>query len=64
VVGDTLYGAPAKIEGLPPLGRYFLHAHRIRFRLPATGEEITVVSPLPPELEECLAELRTGASEG
>jgi 23S rRNA pseudouridine1911/1915/1917 synthase len=64
VVGDTLYGAPAKIEGLPPLGRYFLHAHRIRFRLPATGEEITVVSPLPPELEEWLAELRTGASEG
>jgi 23S rRNA pseudouridine1911/1915/1917 synthase len=52
VAGDTLYGAPAKIEGRPPLGRYFLHAHRIRFRRPATGEEIAVVSPLPRELEE------------
>lgn len=52
VVGDTLYGAPAKIEGLPPLCRYFLHAHRIRFHLPSTGEEVTVVSPLPGDLEE------------
>ena len=51
VVGDTLYGAPAKIEGRPPLGRYFLHAHRIRFRQPSTGEELIVVSPLPAELE-------------
>src|SRR5208282_4424349 len=23
VVGDTLYGAPAKIPDMPPLGRYF-----------------------------------------
>jgi len=52
VVGDTLYGAPAKIEGCPPLGRYFLHAHRIRFHQPSTGEEIAVVSPLASELEE------------
>jgi 23S rRNA pseudouridine1911/1915/1917 synthase len=48
VVGDTLYGA-GKQDGL---GRYFLHAHRIRFRQPASGEEVTVVSPLPGELEE------------
>ena len=54
VVGDTLYGAPANVEGLPPLGRYFLHAHRIRFHAPATGEEVTVESPLPRELEEWL----------
>ncbi|MGA2269211.1 MAG: RluA family pseudouridine synthase [Bryobacteraceae bacterium] len=51
VAGDTLYGAPAKIEGRPPLNRYFLHAHRIRFHQPSTGEEIAVESPLPPELE-------------
>jgi 23S rRNA pseudouridine1911/1915/1917 synthase len=55
VVGDTLYGAPARVEGKPPLGRYFLHAHRIRFRLPSSGEEIEVVSPLPRELEEWMA---------
>jgi 23S rRNA pseudouridine1911/1915/1917 synthase len=52
VVGDTLYGAPAKIPGRPPLGRYFLHAHRIRFARPATGEEVEVVAPLARELEE------------
>ena len=51
VVGDTLYGAPARIEGRPPLGRYFLHAHRIRFHQPTTGAEIVLTSPLPPDLE-------------
>ncbi len=45
VVGDRLYGAPES-----ELGRYFLHAHSIRFALPATGEPITVVSPLPADL--------------
>jgi 23S rRNA pseudouridine1911/1915/1917 synthase len=50
VVGDRLYGAPAQVAGMPSLGRYFLHAHRIRFRRPADGEEITIVSPLPAEL--------------
>ncbi|SPE39217.1 Uncharacterized RNA pseudouridine synthase YlyB [Candidatus Sulfopaludibacter sp. SbA3] len=51
VVGDTLYGAPARIEGRPPLGRYFLHAHRIRFQHPSTGAEIVLTSPLPADLE-------------
>jgi 23S rRNA pseudouridine1911/1915/1917 synthase len=52
VVGDTLYGAPAKIEEQPLLGRFFLHAHRIRFEQPSTREEVTVVSPLARELEQ------------
>ena len=51
VAGDSLYGAPGKVEGRPPLGRFFLHAHRIRFRQPSTGEEVTVVAPLPEGLE-------------
>ena len=51
VAGDTLYGAPSKVEGMPPLGRYFLHAHRIRFAQPSTGEPVTVESPLAPELQ-------------
>jgi 23S rRNA pseudouridine1911/1915/1917 synthase len=50
VVGDTLYGA----AGNSGLGRYFLHAHRIRFRRPSDGEVVEVVSPLAPELEEFL----------
>jgi 23S rRNA pseudouridine1911/1915/1917 synthase len=50
VAGDKLYGAPAVIAGMAPLGRFFLHAHRIGFRQPTTGEELAVVSPLPAEL--------------
>ena len=52
VVGDTLYGASAQ----PLLGRFFLHAHRIRFRLPS-GPEIAIESPLAPELEAWLKTL-------
>jgi 23S rRNA pseudouridine1911/1915/1917 synthase len=52
IAGDTVYGAPARTPGMPSLGRYFLHAHRIRFRQPSTGAEIVVESPLPGELEE------------
>ena len=57
VVGDRLYGAPAQVEGMPPLGRYFLHAHRIRFHRPAGGEEVSLESPLPPELGEWMGKL-------
>jgi 23S rRNA pseudouridine1911/1915/1917 synthase len=57
VVGDTLYGAPETVEGMPPLGRYFLHAHRIRFHLPASGQEISVVSPLAQELQVWMDQL-------
>ncbi len=57
VAGDRLYGAPGQTPGRPPLGRYFLHAHRIRFRHPVTGAEMVVESPLPAELEEWMAGL-------
>jgi len=50
VVGDRLYGAPAKVAGQPALPRFFLHAHRIRFQQPSTGEPVTIESPLPPDL--------------
>jgi 23S rRNA pseudouridine1911/1915/1917 synthase len=45
VVGDKLYGAAAS-----PLGRYFLHAHRIGFTSPSSGERVAIAAPLPPEL--------------
>jgi 23S rRNA pseudouridine1911/1915/1917 synthase len=57
IAGDTVYGAPGKVAGRPPLGRYFLHAHRIRFHQPSTGREITIESPLPAELESWMAGL-------
>jgi 23S rRNA pseudouridine1911/1915/1917 synthase len=50
VAGDRLYGAP-------PAERVFLHAHRIRFLSPATGEFVTVEAPLPAELARWLAAL-------
>ncbi len=49
VVGDKLYGAPAA-----ELNRFFLHAYRITFSSPATGEKITVTAPLPAGLAEYL----------
>ena len=54
VVGDRLYGAPPETQ----LGRFFLHAHRLRFRSPSTDEYITVESPLPSELQSYLDSLR------
>jgi 23S rRNA pseudouridine1911/1915/1917 synthase len=59
VVGDSLYGAPKLIPGYPPLNRFFLHAHRLRFKSPSTGEWIAVESPLAPDLEEYLALVRS-----
>lgn len=52
VAGDRLYGAKAS-----PWNRYFLHAHRLAFVSPATNERITVISPLPSDLEAWLQSL-------
>jgi 23S rRNA pseudouridine1911/1915/1917 synthase len=58
VVGDTLYGAAAylKVGGfdMPPLGRNFLHAAKIIFSHPRTGERMELRAPLPVELREFL----------
>lgn len=52
VAGDRLYGAKPS-----PWNRYFLHAHRLGFRSPATGGNVVVESPLPPDLLEWKASL-------
>jgi len=57
VVGDPAYGAPRRVEGMPPLERYFLHAHRIGFAHPVTGQWVVIESPLPAELRAWLEEL-------
>ncbi len=54
VAGDPVYGV-ADVLGLE---RQFLHAHRLRFAHPFTGEEIDVVSPLPADLAEALERAR------
>lgn len=58
VVGDPTYGAPRQIPGMPSLGRYFLHAWKICFRQPSSGQWVTVESPLPAELDQWLQQLR------
>ena len=67
VVGDTLYGAErrervGKTE-LPELGRNFLHAARLVFAHPRTGETLDVRAPLPEALREYLRQLVAAAGE-
>lgn len=52
VAGDRLYGAAEA-----GMGRFFLHAHRIRFQSPSSNALLTVEAPLAPELEAWLAGL-------
>lgn len=58
VVGDRLYGAPAEVPGMPAPQRYFLHAHRIAFAQPTTGEPIAVESSLTADIEDWMRLLR------
>jgi 23S rRNA pseudouridine1911/1915/1917 synthase len=53
VLGDAVYGAPD-----PVLGRQFLHATRLAFTHPFTGERVEVDSPLPADLAGYLEALR------
>lgn len=54
VAGDPLYGRAGDLG----LERQFLHATRLAFPHPMSGEPIDVVSPLPAELAAALAEAR------
>ena len=56
VVGDTVYGLRKQRV---KLGRTFLHAARLSFDHPATGERLTFETPLPPELSSLLDRLRS-----
>ncbi|MFQ5948429.1 MAG: RluA family pseudouridine synthase, partial [Acidimicrobiia bacterium] len=54
VVADPVYGR----KGAEPSGpRVWLHATRLSFAHPITGDELTVESPLPDDLAESLREL-------
>ena len=61
VIGDALYGAPRieTVHGtqLPELGRNFLHAARIRFAHPITGEPLDVRAPLAAALKTYIYDL-------
>jgi 23S rRNA pseudouridine1911/1915/1917 synthase len=71
VVGDTLYGASsaltpaAEFARLPRLvlPRNFLHAAELEFAHPASGERITLVSNLPADLKDFMAQLAPPPAE-
>ncbi|HVY78769.1 MAG TPA: RluA family pseudouridine synthase [Solirubrobacterales bacterium] len=54
LVGDTTYGGEEKYG----LARQFLHAHRLSFAHPVSGERLSFSSPLPADLEAALAAAR------
>ena len=59
VVGDTTYGRP--VEGL---SRQFLHAHRLAFVHPASGETIRFTAELPNDLRSYLDLLMPATARG
>ncbi|MEE8375631.1 MAG: RluA family pseudouridine synthase [Acidimicrobiia bacterium] len=54
VIGDKIYGAKTPKVISP---RIFLHASRVEFGHPTTGERVSVDSPLPPDLRAVLDSL-------
>jgi 23S rRNA pseudouridine1911/1915/1917 synthase len=67
VVGDTLYGADAQLHVghtfLPAIDRNFLHAAKVIFTQPRSGESITLTAPLPQELRDYLHVLATASGD-
>jgi 23S rRNA pseudouridine1911/1915/1917 synthase len=57
LAGDPVYG---QRRALPGLSRQFLHATRLRIRLPADGEQHEFTSPLPADLAAVLREMEMG----
>ena len=52
VAGDPMYGMKS-----PHLSRQFLHACRLGFKLPSTGEYVEFTSELPPDLAKALKDI-------
>jgi len=55
VVGDRVYGVRS-----PYVKRQFVHAYRLGFRLPVSGEYREFTCELPPDLKQALASLSGG----
>jgi 23S rRNA pseudouridine1911/1915/1917 synthase len=56
VAGDPVYGRPGELG----LERQFLHAARLAFPHPFTGDRVDAESPLPADLSAALDRARTG----
>jgi len=57
-IGHPVFGDPIYGKGSALLERQFLHAHRLGFKLPSTGEYVEFSSDLPPDLEKVLKLIR------
>ena len=69
LLGDPLYGKKGGLqdsvsrEGSRRLNRQALHACRLGFIHPQTGERVDFVSPLPPDMQGILDWLRSRETE-
>ena len=62
IVGDALYGGvhrrvPHPLRAVTKLTRPFLHAERLAFTHPRTGERLEFTAPIPSDLEQVAYEL-------
>ena len=57
IVGDRVYG---RRKARPGVARQLLHAYRLAFDLPATGERVAFAAPLPQDFRQALAALGSG----
>ncbi len=58
IVCDEVYGRRRKLPFT--CTRQFLHAHRLRFRLPGSGAIVQISAPLPPDLQAILDRIAEG----
>lgn len=58
LVGDTMYGADPTLAAKVGLDRQWLHAMRLSFEHPTTGNQVEFVSEYPTELVQALEVLR------
>jgi 23S rRNA pseudouridine1911/1915/1917 synthase len=59
-VGDLTYGADPTLAARLGLARQWLHAVRLGFVHPTTGEPVVYESPYPDDLAHALAVIRDG----
>ncbi|WP_418277197.1 RluA family pseudouridine synthase [Isoptericola jiangsuensis] len=59
LVGDLTYGADPVLASRTGLGRQWLHAVRLGFTHPVTGQDVVVGSTYPQDLEQALETVRS-----
>lgn len=59
VLGDSTYGRAAReLSRQCHAQRQMLHAHRLTFHHPITGQELSLTSPIPQDIQDVAARLR------